>query len=72
MFDVNKNTLQQRHQSKTHSNATEAEDRKLLSPQQKLQLVQYIEKSTGHSILPTQSIIKNYAAAADKWEPGDA
>jgi hypothetical protein len=72
MFDVNKNTLQQRHQSKTHSNAIGAEDRKPLSPQQKLQLVQYIEKLTGHGIPPTQSIIKNYAAAADKWEPGDA
>jgi hypothetical protein len=45
MFDVNKNTLQQRHQGKTHSNATEAEDRKLLSSQQERQLVQYIRKT---------------------------
>jgi tmRNA-binding protein len=69
MFDINKNTLQQRHQSKTHSNATEAEDRKLLSSQQEIQLVQYIEKLTGRSILPTESIIKYHAAAAGKWRP---
>jgi hypothetical protein len=72
MFNVNKDTLRQRHQGKTRSNATEAKDRKLLSPQQEIQLVQYIEKLTGRGIPPTRSIIKNNAAAAGKWEPGDA
>jgi hypothetical protein len=60
MFDVNKNTLQQRHQGKTHSNATEAEDRKLLSPQQentacaiyrKTHWVQYTTYRKHHKIL---------------------
>jgi hypothetical protein len=71
LFGMNKDTLRRRHQGKMRSNAMEAEDRKLLSPQQEIQLVQYIEKLTGHNIPPTQSIIKNYAAAVGKWEPGD-
>jgi hypothetical protein len=66
MFNVNKDTLRRRHQGKTRSNATEAEDRKLLSLQQEIQLVQYIEKLTTRGILPTRSIIKIYAAAAGK------
>jgi hypothetical protein len=72
MFNVNKDTLRRRHQGKTRSNATEAEDCKLLSSQQEIQLVQYIEKLTRRSIPPTRSIIKNHAAAAGKWEPRDA
>jgi hypothetical protein len=44
----------------------------LLNPQQEIRLMQYIEKLTGRGIPPTRSIIKNYAAAAGKWEPGDA
>jgi hypothetical protein len=72
LFGVSKDTLQQRHQGKMRSNAMVAEDRKLLSPQQEIQPMQYIEKLTGRSIPPTQSIIKNYAVAVGKWEPGDA
>jgi hypothetical protein len=72
LFGMNKDTLRRKHPGKTRSNAMEAEDRKLLSPQQEIQLVQYIEKLTGRSIPPTQSIIKNYPVAVGKWEPGDA
>jgi hypothetical protein len=54
------------HQGLTRSNAGEAEQRMLLSPQQEIHLVRYIEKVSGCGILPTQSIVKNYALAASR------
>jgi hypothetical protein len=72
MFGVDKEMLRRQYKGLSRSNAEEAESRMLLNPQQEIQLVQYIEKLTGCGIPPTQSIIKNYAAAVGKWEPGDA
>jgi hypothetical protein len=71
-FGVNKDTLRRRHQGLTRSNAGEAEQRMLLSPQKEIQLVRYIEKLSGRGIPPTRSIIKNYVWAVGRWEPSDA
>jgi 3-methyladenine DNA glycosylase AlkD len=44
----------------------------LLSLQQEIQLVQYIETLSARSILPTRTIIANYASALANWEVLDS
>jgi hypothetical protein len=57
-LSVNKDTVRRRHQGLTRSNAGEAEQRVLLSPQQEIQLVRYREKLSGRCIPPTRRIIE--------------
>jgi transposase-like protein len=71
-FGVNKDTLRRRHKGQTRSYAGDAKQRMLLSPQQEIQLVQYIETLSARSILPTRTIIANYASALAKWEVSDS
>jgi hypothetical protein len=51
---------------KTRSNAETARDRMLLTPQQELELVVYIEKCTRRGLPPTQEMIQNFAGSIAK------
>jgi hypothetical protein len=64
--------LSQRHNCRTHSNAEEARQQQLLSPQQEDELVKYIERCTRDSLLPTRSMLNNFATAVTKWEVSDS
>ncbi|KAF1923324.1 uncharacterized protein M421DRAFT_407185, partial [Didymella exigua CBS 183.55] len=50
------------------SNAEEARQRQLLSPQQEEVLVKYIERCTRDSLPPTRSMLQNFASVVTKWE----
>jgi hypothetical protein len=67
-FDVNRDTLRSRHKGLTRSNAGEAQRRMLLSPQQEIHLVRYIERLTEQSIPPTRKMIRNFASKVANWE----
>jgi hypothetical protein len=71
-FGVNRSTLSRRHQLKTHSNEEEARQRRLLSPQQELELVRYIEKCTRRGLPPTREMVGNSASAVGKWEASES
>ncbi|KAF1359819.1 hypothetical protein EJ07DRAFT_119155 [Lizonia empirigonia] len=51
-YGVNRTTLSRRHQQKTRSNAEEARQRQLLSPQQEYELVLYKERYTRRGLPP--------------------
>ncbi|EUC27032.1 hypothetical protein COCCADRAFT_112739, partial [Bipolaris zeicola 26-R-13] len=53
-------TLTRRHHQQTHSRAAAAaEQRQLISPQYKVELVRYIQRLLELALLPTRAIIKN-------------
>jgi adenylate kinase family enzyme len=66
MFEVDRTTLSRRHNRRTRSNAEEARQRQLLSPQQEDELVKYIERCTRDGLPPTRSMLRNFATAVTK------
>jgi tryptophan 2,3-dioxygenase len=72
IFGVDRTTLLRRHNRRTRSNAEEARQRQLLSPEQEDELVKYIERCTRDSLPPTRSMLKNFATAVTKWEVSDS
>ncbi|XP_014550515.1 hypothetical protein COCVIDRAFT_57901, partial [Bipolaris victoriae FI3] len=71
-YGVNRTTLSLRHQGKRRSNEAQAERQLLLNPQQKLELVQYIEKCTRRGLPPTREMVANFASAIAKWEVSES
>jgi len=69
-WGCNRTTLSRRHQMKTRSNAERARDRMLLTPQQELELVVYIEKCTRRGLPPTREMIQNFAGSIAKHAVG--
>jgi hypothetical protein len=55
---------------KTRLNAERARDRMLLTPQQELELVVYIEKCTRRGLPPTREMIQNFAGSIAKHAVG--
>ena len=72
IFGVDRTTLSRRHNRRTRSNAEEARQRQLLSPQQEEELVKYIERCTRDGLPPTRSMLQNFASAVAKWEVSDS
>ncbi|KAF1925129.1 uncharacterized protein M421DRAFT_424157 [Didymella exigua CBS 183.55] len=72
MFGVDRTTLSRRHNCYTRSNAEEARQRQLLSPQQEEVLVKYIERCTRDGLPPTRSMLQNFASAVTKWEVSES
>ena len=71
-FGVDRTTLSRRHQGKTRSYATAGQQQMLLSPQQELELVRYIEDLSERALPPTREMIRNFASAVAKWDVSDA
>ncbi|PVH92631.1 hypothetical protein DM02DRAFT_478718, partial [Periconia macrospinosa] len=61
-FGVDRTTLAQRHQGKTQSRDSAANNRYKLSTQQENTLVKYIRLLTDRRLPPTRSMLKNYAS----------
>jgi hypothetical protein len=72
-FNIQRSTLRRRHQGLCAPRAGEAQNRQKLSPQQELQLVQYIEDLTEQELPPTRVMIQNFGsniagvACSDAW-----
>jgi hypothetical protein len=72
-FNIQHSTLRRRYQGLCALRAGEAQNRQKLSPQQELQLVQYIEDSTEQGLPPTRAMIQNFGgdvagkACSDAW-----
>jgi hypothetical protein len=72
-FNIQHSTLRRRYQGLCTLHAGEAQNRQKLSPQQELQLVQYIEDSTEQGLPPTRAMIQNFGgdvtgkACSDAW-----
>ncbi|KAF1964240.1 hypothetical protein BU23DRAFT_633012, partial [Bimuria novae-zelandiae CBS 107.79] len=60
-FSINRTTLSWRHQ-----------DKQLLSPQQELELVRYIEGLTRRGLPSTHEMVGNFASAVAKWEVSES
>ncbi|RYN73047.1 hypothetical protein AA0120_g12656 [Alternaria tenuissima] len=71
-FGVDRTTLSRRHQGVTQSNAAMAESQQLLTPQQELELVLYIEKCTRRGLPPTREMVQNFASAVAKQEVSES
>jgi len=56
-WGCDRTTLSRRHQMKTRPNAERSRDRMLLTPQQELELVVYIEKCARRGLPPTREMI---------------
>jgi hypothetical protein len=65
--NVNAETLQRHHQGKQLDHAGAANNKQLLSPQQKLELVQYINELTEQGLPPTRTMIQNFGSAVAPW-----
>jgi hypothetical protein len=66
-FNVNAETLQHRHQGTQLNHAGAANNNQLLSPQQEIKLVQYINELTEQGLPPTRTMIQNFASAVAAW-----
>jgi hypothetical protein len=72
-FNIQRSTLRRRYQGLCAPRAGEAQNRQKLSPQQELQLVQYIEDLTEQELPPTRVMIQNFGsdiagvACSDAW-----
>jgi hypothetical protein len=65
-FNVSRATLTRRHKGKTRSNAEEAKQRMYISPQHKLQPVQYIQELSARGLPPTRSPVRNSSEVVAK------
>jgi transposase-like protein len=65
-FSVDRTTLSRRHYGALNSVAAKAEEQQLLSLQQELELIVYIEKCTKRGLLPTREMVRNFASAIGK------
>jgi hypothetical protein len=66
-FNVNAETLRRRHQGTQLDHAGAANNKQLLSPQQEIELVQYINELTEQGLPPTRTIIQNFGSAVAPW-----
>ena len=62
-FNVNAKTLRRRHQGTQLDYAEAANNKQLLSPQQEIELVQYINELTEQGLPPTRTMIQNFGSA---------
>jgi hypothetical protein len=62
-FKVNRITLARRHQGLQATRAAKSQNQQSLSPQQELELVQYIEGLTERGLPPTRTMIQNFASS---------
>jgi transcriptional regulator with XRE-family HTH domain len=69
---VNRTTLSRRHQGKQVNCEALAKRQQLLSPQQELELVRYIEELTRRGLSPTREMVGNFASAVAKWEVSES
>jgi hypothetical protein len=67
-FGVDRTTLLRRYQSVRGSNEEMGKAQQLLSPQQELELMPYIERCTRQGLPPTQEMVQNFGNAVAKWE----
>jgi hypothetical protein len=67
-YDVNCSTLSQRHQRVTEPRNVKDSKQQKLSPQQELELVQYIRGLTKRGLPPTREMIKNFSSFVAKTE----
>jgi AraC-like DNA-binding protein len=67
-YGLSTTTLQRKYNQETRTNAEEAEHRKNLTTQQKEELVTYIQGLTSKGLLPTRSMLQNYACVVAKKE----
>jgi hypothetical protein len=65
-FGVNCTTLSRRHCGALNTVAAKAEEQQLLSLQQELELVVYIERYTERGLPPTREMVRNFASAVGK------
>jgi hypothetical protein len=63
---IDRSTLCRRHQGSQAPRAAQAINRQKLSPQQELELVQYIKQLTERRTPPTRDMIQNFASAIVK------
>jgi transposase-like protein len=70
-FGVNRSTLSRRHKGCQAPREAEGLNRRLLSPQQELTLVKYIEDLTKRGLPPTRDMIRNYASEICHNHVGD-
>jgi transposase-like protein len=61
-FGVDRTMLSRRHWGVRGSNEEMGKAQQLLSPQQELELVQYIERCTGRGLPPTREMVQISAA----------
>jgi transposase len=67
-FGVDRTTVLRHYQGIQGSNEEMGKAQQLLSPQQELELVQYIERRTMQGLLPTREIVQNLGSAVAKLE----
>jgi hypothetical protein len=66
-FNLNAKTLQCRHQGTQLHHARVANNKQLLSLQQEIELVQYINELTEQGLPPTRTMIQNFESAVALW-----
>jgi hypothetical protein len=66
-FNVNAETLRRCHQGTQLDHAGAANNKQLLSPQQEIELVQYINELTEQGLPPTRTMIQNFGSAVAPW-----
>ena len=62
IFGVNRTTLARRHKGSQASQTVILTNQQKLSPEEELELVDYINRLTKRALLPTQEIIQNFAS----------
>jgi hypothetical protein len=66
-FNVNAETLRRRHQGTQLDHAEAANNKRLLSPQQEIELEQYINELTEQVLPPTRTMIEDFGSAVVLW-----
>ena len=72
IFGVNRTTLARRHQGSQASRTVISTNQQKLSPEEELELVDYINRLTKRALLPTQEIIQNFALQVAREPVGEA
>jgi hypothetical protein len=67
-FNVDRMTLLWCYLGVRGSNEVMGKAQQLLSPQQELELVQYIERCKRQGLLSTREMVQNFSSAVAKWE----
>jgi hypothetical protein len=66
-FKISRETLRRRHQGLQRDHAGAANNKQLLSPQQELELVRYINELTEQGLPPTRTMLQNFGSAVASW-----
>ena len=69
-YNVDRTTLSRRYQGSQQSMEAREVNKLKLSPQQELELVEYIESLTARGLPPTRQMIQNFASQVAKEEVG--